>query len=68
MCSKLPSSLKTLIACCAAFDIGLLISEVLFTFPNPIFAGVIAIFPSTGVIYCDISAGSGRTPRAAFKL
>jgi uncharacterized membrane protein YgaE (UPF0421/DUF939 family) len=57
MCSKLPSSLKTLIACCA-FDIGLLISEVLFTFPNPIFAGVIAIFPSTGdVIYCDISAG-----------
>jgi uncharacterized membrane protein YgaE (UPF0421/DUF939 family) len=50
MCSKLPSSLKTLIACCAAFDIGLLISEVLFTFPNPIFAGVIAIFPSTGVM------------------
>jgi hypothetical protein len=51
------------------FDIGLLLSEVLFTFPNPIFAGVIAIFPSTGdVIYCDISAGSGRTPRAAFKL
>jgi hypothetical protein len=48
MCSKLPSSLKTLIACCAAFDIGLLIEVLLF--PNPIFAGVIAIFPSTGVM------------------
>jgi hypothetical protein len=31
MCSKLPSSL---VYSCAAFDIGLLISEVLFTFPT----------------------------------
>jgi hypothetical protein len=54
-------SLKTLIACCVAFDIGLLISEVLFTFPNPIFAGVIYISIYRSDVMSDISAGS-RTP------
>jgi hypothetical protein len=68
MCSKLPSSLKTLIACCAAFDIGFNIRSIVYI-SNPIFAGVKLYFHLQGdVIYCDISAGSGRTPGAAFKL
>jgi hypothetical protein len=64
MCSKLPSpqDVNSLRLC---IDIGLL-SEVLFTFPNPWRNSYIHL--QSDVIYCDISAGSVELPRAAFKL
>jgi hypothetical protein len=64
---KIPSSLKvTLIARCVAFDIGFINIRSIVYISNP-FAGVLAIFPSTGVVkFTVISAGS-ELP-AAFKL
>jgi hypothetical protein len=47
------------------FDIGLLISE--YCLFQPYICR--RIFPSrSNVIYCDISAGSGRTPRGSFQI
>jgi hypothetical protein len=48
------------------FDIGLLISEVLFV-STLYLPAYISIYRSN-VIYCDISAGSGRTPRGSFQI